>query len=83
MPTSENDEDYEKQALREKVYQINELAASFYHEELYKPVAKMAQEYVKKRKLDNNNVAIVKADKTEEVIIDESNNKGKNNNIKL
>lgn len=56
MPISENDEDYEKQALREKVYKINELAASFYHEELYKPVAKVAQEYVKKRKLDNKSL---------------------------
>ena len=36
-----------------KVYEINEIAAKFYHERLYKPSSKIAQEYVKKRKLDN------------------------------
>ena len=40
-------------ALKEKVYEINKLAAEFYHENLYKPSAKLAQEYVKKRKLNN------------------------------
>ncbi len=40
--------------LKEKVYEINEIAAQFFHENLYKPTAKPAQEYVKKRKLDNN-----------------------------
>lgn len=39
--------------LKSKVYEINQLAALFYHENLYKPSAKLAQEYVKKRKLDN------------------------------
>ena len=40
--------------LKEKVYQINEIAAQYFHENLYKPTAKPAQEYVKKRRLDNN-----------------------------
>lgn len=40
--------------LRAKVYEINKLTAQFYHENLYKPTAKVAQEYVRKRKLDNN-----------------------------
>lgn len=43
----------EKENLKEKVYEINEKVANFYHENLYKPSAKVAQEYVKKRKLDN------------------------------
>lgn len=46
-------EDSKKQALREKVYEINEVVAEFYHNKLYEPIAKPAQEYVKKRKLDN------------------------------
>lgn len=52
LPELEN-EDSEKQALREKVYEINEVVAEFYHNKLYEPIAKSAQEYVKKRKLDN------------------------------
>ena len=42
-----------EQELKSKIYQMNELAAKFYHENLYKPAAKTAQEYVKQRKLDN------------------------------
>lgn len=40
--------------LKDKVYQINKFTANFFHENLYKQDAKLAQEYVKKRKLDNN-----------------------------
>ena len=39
--------------LKQKVYEINEIVARYYHENLYTPKAKDAQEYVKKRKLDN------------------------------
>ena len=39
--------------LKSKVYEINEIAAKFYHENLYKPTSKPAQEYIKKRRLDN------------------------------
>ena len=39
--------------LKLKVYEINEIAAKFYHENLYKPTSKPAQEYIKKRRLDN------------------------------
>ena len=53
LPTLENSEDTEKMMLKSKVYEINQLTAQFYHENLYKPSAKPAQEYVKKRKLDN------------------------------
>ena len=38
--------------LKSKVYEINEIAAQFYHENLYKPTSKIAQDYVKKRKMD-------------------------------
>ena len=54
LPTSENEQDDKKLKLKEKVYEINKIAAQFYHESLYKTTSKIAQEYVKKRKLDNN-----------------------------
>ena len=54
LPTEENGQDDEKIRLKEKVYEINKIASQFYHENLYKPTSKVAQEYVKKRKLDNN-----------------------------
>ena len=50
---SYNYEDDRKAMLKAKVYEINETAAKFYHENLYKPTSKAAQEYIKKRKLDN------------------------------
>ena len=53
LPASENARDIYKQELKAKVYEINEIEAKFYHENLYKPYSKNAQEYVKKRKLDN------------------------------
>ena len=53
LPTLEGSFDSEKQRLKERVYEINKEAAFFYHETLYKPTSKAAQEYVKQRKLDN------------------------------
>ena len=53
LPTIDDSEDAEKQLLKSKVYEINKIAAEFYHDNLYKPTSKLAQEYVKKRKLDN------------------------------
>ena len=53
LPTSNNSEDEKKQLLKTKVYEINSIASEFYHENLYKPTSKLAQDYVKKRKLDN------------------------------
>lgn len=58
LPISDNKEDMKKQRLREKVYEINQKAADFYHETLYKETSKLAQEYVKKRKLDNKTLKI-------------------------
>ena len=54
LPTSENEQFNKKQILKDKVYKINEETAQFYHETLYKPTSKPAQEYVKTRKLNNN-----------------------------
>lgn len=53
LPSSENEQFNQRQVLKDKVYKINECAANFYHENLYKPTAKPAQEYVKTRKLNN------------------------------
>lgn len=53
LPTTSNQEDSKLLQLKEKVYKINEEVANFYHQTLYTPIAKPAQEYVKKRKLDN------------------------------
>ena len=54
LPTLDNSEDEKTARLKSKVYEINQIAAEFYHENLYKPTSKVAQEYIKKRKLDNN-----------------------------
>ena len=60
LPTLDSNEDSKKQYLKSKVYEINEIAAQFYHENLYKPTAKLGQEYVKKRKLDNKTLKAFK-----------------------
>ncbi len=54
LPTIDNEQDNKRQQLKGKVHEINQLVAELYHENLYKPQAKLAQDYVKKRKLDNN-----------------------------
>ena len=60
LPTLDNGEDAKKQQLKAKVYEINKIAAEFYHENLYKPTAKPGQEYVKKRHLDNKTLKAFK-----------------------
>ena len=54
LPILADGQDAEKIRLKEKVYEINKITAQFFHENLYKTSAKLAQDYVKKRKLDNN-----------------------------
>ena len=54
LPTTSYDVDDKKQKLKSKVYNINKEAAIFYHHNLYDPSSKLGQEYIKKRKLDNN-----------------------------
>jgi len=53
LPTLNNYEDDKKALLKARVYEINECTAKFYHENLYLPTSKQAQEYIKKRRLDN------------------------------
>lgn len=54
LPKLEASEEEQKaMILKEKVFKVNEAAAEFFHENLYKPTAKTAQEYVKQRRLDN------------------------------
>ena len=60
LPTLENDSDTAKEELKAKVYKVNEFTAEFYHQNLYKPVAKMAQEYVKKRRMNRETLEAYK-----------------------
>ena len=53
LPVDENPEFNKNQYLKDRMYKVNAEATKFYHERLYTPVAKIAQDYVKKRKLDN------------------------------
>ena len=49
-----------KQYLKDRMYKINAETALFYHDRLYKPLAKIAQDYVKKRKMDNKTLKAFK-----------------------
>ena len=60
LPTLENSADSSKEELKAKVYKVNQFTADFYHQNLYKPTAKMAQEYVKKRKLNQETLEAYK-----------------------
>ena len=60
LPSVNNFEDEKVAKLKAKVYDVNEFAAEFYHKNLYKPTAKSGQEYIKKRKLDNNTLKAFK-----------------------
>ena len=54
LPALGSYEDEKVAKLKAKVYDVNQFAAEFYHQNLYKPTSKHGQEYIKKRKLDNN-----------------------------
>lgn len=60
LPTSDNFEDDKLAKLKARVYELNKCAAEFYHENLYRPTARPAQEYVKKRRLDNKTLKAFK-----------------------
>ena len=60
LPKLESGADNAKEELKAKVYKVNEFTAEFYHQNLYKPTAKMAQEYVKKRKFNNETLQAYK-----------------------
>jgi DNA primase len=53
LPTSNIEKDNKEEQLKKKIYKINEIVADFYHKNIYKEEAKKAQEYVKKRQLNN------------------------------
>lgn len=54
LPKMEVSEEMQRKlALKEKVFAINKVAAEYFHNNLYGQNAKQAQEYVKKRKMDN------------------------------
>jgi DNA primase len=53
LPTLENNGFDKNQYLKDQMSKINIETAIFYHERLYKPLAKPAQDYVKQRKMDN------------------------------
>ena len=44
LPKLENSEDSIKEELKAKVLKVNEFTAEYYHQNLYKPTAKIAQE---------------------------------------
>ena len=52
LPNDISKAEEENIKLKNRVYKINELAAKFYHENLYKPTSKIAQDYIKTRKLN-------------------------------
>ena len=60
LPVVENADFNKNQYLKDRMYKINAETTIFYHERLYKPLAKIAQEYVKQRKLDNNTLKAFK-----------------------
>ena len=60
LPTNQNAEFNKTQYLKDRMFKINAETAIFYHERLYKPLAKIAQDYVKQRKLDNNTLKAFK-----------------------
>ena len=53
LPTLDNNADSKKEELKAKVYKVNSFTAEYYHKRLYEPSSKIAQEYVKKRQLNN------------------------------
>lgn len=51
LPVLESNIDSNKEELKRKIYQINQEAAEYYHQNLYKSNAVIAQQYVRGRKL--------------------------------
>ena len=60
LPTLQDNADSQREELKAKVYKVNEFTAEFYHQNLYKTQAKIAQEYVKKRQLSNETLKAFK-----------------------
>ena len=64
LPTLDNLEDDKTARLKSKVYEINKIAAEFYHENLYKPASKTAQEYIQNKIIDLAKEMIIGTEKT-------------------
>lgn len=60
LPTLENNLDSKKEELKAKVYKVNSFTAEFYHKRLYEKGSKIAQEYIKKRQLNNETLKTFK-----------------------
>lgn len=60
LPEVGDEEFSKKQYLMDRMNKINLETTMFYHERLYMPVAKIAQDYVKQRKLDNHTLKAFK-----------------------
>ena len=60
LPTIENNLDSKKEELKSKVYKVNAFSAEYYHKRLYQKESKIGQEYIKKRKLNNETLEIYK-----------------------
>lgn len=60
LPALANSRPDPNEKIKERMYQIHSLTTIFYHERLYKPLAKIAQDYVKQRKLDNKTLKAFK-----------------------
>ena len=56
LPSIDNSVDSKKEELKAKVYKVNSFTAEYYHKRLYEPFSKVAQEYVKKRQLNNETI---------------------------
>ena len=56
LPSVDNSVDSQKEELKAKVYKVNSFTAEYYHKRLYEPFSKIAQEYVKKRQLNNETI---------------------------
>ena len=56
LPSIDNSVDSQKEELKAKVYKVNSFTAEYYHKRLYEPFSKIAQEYVKKRQLNNETI---------------------------
>ncbi len=52
LPVLTNNADNKKEELRAKVYKVNSFAAEYYNKRLYSNEAKIGQEYIKKRKMN-------------------------------
>lgn len=53
LPSITNNIDNKKEELKSKVYKVNAFTADYYHKKLYQKESKIAQDYIKQRKINN------------------------------